>query len=284
MINGTNSHIMASKNKYIVATQSSLDKYIADRIKSSDGKFKPIDQTKQIDKATHSHFITKAGTQSFRESIKPEDFSVVKSIGTHSFSEHKATKGITHSHPTLQYTKQTINFKTQSVNNSFGLEMESGKISYNNPNLIKVTHSNSYAWITNPVKSVKINSNTHSNAMIHMSKITAISTTHSSTMSSIKMPKLGLNFSTVSGTASMLNKAKRFYAKTDNSTQKLDAKSFTQFVSELSDNSEMMIKTKNVTVNGIVITSATFSLTSGDVVRVGNGHYINGSKQVAIVK
>ena len=280
---GTHSQNMA--NKHIGATQSGLDKYIADRVKN-DSEFKPIDQSKQIVKGTQSrHAMTKTGTQSFRETIKPEQFGLVKSLGTHSiFSETKIHKGVTPSHPALHYTKQTIEFKTQSsINQSFGLKMESGKITYNNPNLIKGTHSN-FTWVSKPAKSIKVNSNTHSNAMIHASKI---SITQSGTMS-IKMPKFGmnakLNGSTVGSTASMLNNAKRFYAKVNNSTQKLDAKPFIQFISELSDNAETMINTKKVTVNGIIVTDSNYLLKSGDIVRVGIGHYINNSKQTAIVK
>ncbi len=275
---------MAIKNKHISATQSGLDKYIADRIKNTDGKFKPIDQTKQLIKATHSHAITKTGTQSFRENIKPEHFGVVKSFGTHSiFSEKKVNKGATPSHPALHFEKKTIEFKTHSsINHSFGLKMESGKITYNNPNLIKGTHSN-FMWETH----TKIKTTgTHSNMISHMNKINA---THSGTMSSIKLPKFGLNdkFGTMSNTIGATvssKKERKFYAKPNNSTQKLDNESFIQFVGKLSDKAETMIKTKKVTVNGIVITDINYILKSDDIVRVGAGHYINNSKQMAIVK
>ena len=153
MNTGTYSHI----NKHINATQSGLDKYIADRVKN-DSEFKPIDQSKQIVKGTQSrHAMTKTGTQSFRETIKPEQFGLVKSLGTHSiFSETKIHKGITPSHPALHYTKQTLEFKTQSTHD-FRLKMESGKITYNNPNLIKGTHSNAYTWATHSMHSSRIN-------------------------------------------------------------------------------------------------------------------------------
>lgn len=250
---------MAFTNKHIGDTQSSLDKYIADRIKNSDGNFKPIDQTKQLVAPTHSHASTKTGTHSFREAIKPANFSVIKNIGTHSVLSESKPKpnGATPSHPAFHYTKQTLEFKTQSSTNHV-LKMESGKITYNNTNLIKGTHSNNFIWAT------------------HSQNQSKISSTHS-----------GVVFSSrISGnTASMINKANRFYAKVNTSTQKLDNKSFTQFISELSDDAETMIKTKKVTVNGIVITDTNYSLKPGDVVRVGGaGHYINNSKQTAIVK
>ncbi len=269
---GTHSHIMASKNKHIGLTHSGMESYIADRVKNSEGKFKPIDQTKELIKVTHSHAMAKTGTQSFRETIKPEHFGLVKSFGTASpFSEKKINKGVTPSHAALNFTKNILEFKTHSVTENFGLKMEKGKITYNNPNLIKATHSNGYTWISHPKSEIISKTSSH-NAMVHMNAI------HGTASNKIKF---GLN----AGTHSAPNKEKRFYAKANDKTQKLDNQPLLQLISKLSDKKpETMLKTKNVTVNGEVVTSPDHVLKSGDVIRIGVGHYVNNSNQMAIIK
>ena len=256
-------------NKHLGATQSGLDKYIAARMESN-SEFKPIDKTKLIN-GTHSYassHAAKTGTQSFKETLNPEHFGVVKSFGTHSiFHSERINKGVTHSHPKLNFTKQTLEFKTQSSVDTYGLKMLDGKITYNNPNLIKGTHSYTWASNTNKTLDKRVISNTHSNAMqanhIH------------GTMS---FASHGLS------RAKNINMERKFYAKPNLSTQKIQNQSFSQFIGKLSNKPEIMIKTKNVTVNGIIITNENYELKSGDVVRVGSGHYINNSKQIAIVE
>ena len=100
----------------------------------------------------------------------------------------------------------------------------------------------------------------------------------------ININKIGKDSLSTSGTQSTVNKEKKFYAKPNDSTQNIEKCDFMEFLSKLCDNPEVMLKTKNVTVNGLLVMDSNYELKSGDVVRVGKGHYINGSKQTAIVK
>ncbi len=82
---------------------------------------------------------------------------------------------------------------------------------------------------------------------------------------------------------------KKFYIEPDSKTRVLDNKSFVEFVAETSkkstNDSINQIKSGKVTVNKNIIVDENFTLTSGDVVRVGVlGHFLAGPNNIAIVK
>ena len=80
------------------------------------------------------------------------------------------------------------------------------------------------------------------------------------------------------------NSEKKFYAQPSNSTQKFDAQPFSHILNKLCENMDVMLKTENVTINGEVVTDPNHVVKSGDVIRVGVGHYINNSKQMIVIK
>jgi len=237
------------------ATQSSLSTYIQAKTevaKNMGLTYSPLTQGVEYIHITHSH-TTVPVNNNFIESLKQGKSGIIENPGTHSIFSNK---GITHSH-----TKPTLDFKTQSSNN--GLKIENGKITYNNPMLIKGTQSG-YTWATNTKTGIK---SMGKNAMAHQ----VINGTNSNS-------KFGFNV----GTASF-NKTKIFYAKTNSNTKKIALLPFVQFVEKICNNAETMIKTRNVTINGNIITDINHVLISGDIVRVGIGHYLNNSDQIAIV-
>ena len=115
---------------------------------------------------------------------------------------------------------------------------------------------------------------TYSHMGLNVNKRNLDSKTHSS-KHTININKIGKDSLSTSGTQSTVNKEKKFYAKPNDSTQNIEKCDFMEFLSKLCDNPE---------VNGILVMDSNYELKSGDVVRVGKGHYINGSKQTAIVK
>ena len=271
-----------SRVKRTSATQSSLEMYIVAKTKiATDAglSYVPLKQESTYSAVTHTHDKTrvKTGTQSFSEK---KQFGLIKSLGTHSiFSSEKTNKGITPSHAPIAYTKQVLEFKTQSSVNT-GFSMKNNKLEYHNPNLIKGTQSG-YTWAANTkIKTIKP---LGKNAMAKHVAITG-------TDSILKSSKFGLNIS--GGTqsdirsykfGSNVNTEKKFYAKTNVNTKKIPLMPFIQFIGELSNSAEKMIKTQEVTVNGEVVTDVNYILKSGDIVRVGIGHYVNNSDKVAIV-
>ena len=236
------------------ATQSSLELYISakmDAAKDAGLTYSPLIQgAGKTDIKVRKNVTENKSDVKFSEKRK---FGLVKNLGTHSFSTDRINKGITPSHPVLNFTKQTLEFKTQSYVNN-GLSMVNGKIQYHNPNLIKGTQSEfTFAKkIETEVKPLG------KNAMAHA----ALYGTQSS----------------------KINSEKKFYVKPNNNTRKIESQNFLGFVAKLTDNTEIMINSDNVTVNGEVVKDPNYVLKPGDIVRVGNGHYINNSNQIAIVK
>ena len=85
-----------------------------------------------------------------------------------------------------------------------------------------------------------------------------------------------------------MDSVKKFYIEPDNKTRVLDNKSFVEFVSETinksNEQSLKLIKSGKVSVNKNTIVDEGFTLTSGDVVRVGVlGHFLAGPNNIAIV-
>ena len=125
---------------------------------------------------------------------------------------------------------------------------------------------------------------TYSHMGFNVNKKSLDSKTHSSKQT-INTNKIGKSTQPgITGTQSTVNKEKKFYAKPNASTQSIENCDFMEFLSKLCDNADVMLKTKNVTVNGLLVMDSNYELKSGDIVRVGVGHYINSSKQTAIVK
>ena len=86
-----------------------------------------------------------------------------------------------------------------------------------------------------------------------------------------------------------MDSVKKFYIEPDDETRVLDNKSFVEFVSETinksNEQSLKLIKSGKVSVNKNTIVDENFTLTSGDVVRVGVlGHFLVGPNNIAIVK
>jgi len=82
---------------------------------------------------------------------------------------------------------------------------------------------------------------------------------------------------------------KKFYIEPNEKTRVLDNKSFVEFVAETikksTEESSKLIKVGKVTVNRNIIIDENFTLTSGDVVRVGVlGHFLQGPDNISIVK
>lgn len=249
----------------IIATQSSLEMYIQSKMDAAEKNgtvYTPLKQGIIMDKATHSH---SESTQNFSEKIK---MGLIKSFGTQSlFSEEKINKGVTPSHPTRVYSKNVIEFKTQSSPNSLGLRVENGKISYSNSKLVKNVQGD-YIWTP---KSESIVKSPGKNAAM------VVGTQSSG---------LGMRFgNTLNDTTQSVSPKNKFYTKVNSDTKKLPVDQFVKFVSSIDPliNAERMIKSKNVSVNGFIINDIDYILKSGDIVRIGSGHYINGSDLVAIV-
>ena len=244
-------------------TQSSLKKYINSKIESANNfglTYSPIKQGAILPIATHSH-VANIGKENFEEK-----FGVIKHnatysssgkpwfIGTHSFT----SKGMTLSH-TFNYAKHTSITHSSSITHSTtGMIIgANSKMSYINPNK-GITYS-----ISN--KSTFTYSITSHNAIAFASHIAGI--THS-------------NIKFGNGITASKN---IFLVQSTNNTQKLGTQSFMQFISKINDNAEKMLKTNNVSVNGIVVTSATCSLKAGDIIRIGIGHYLHNSDQMVKV-
>lgn len=274
-MNGTQSRV---KNRES-ATQSNLEMYIAAKTKIATDAgltYVPLKQESTYSAVTHTHDKTrvKTGTQSFSEK---KQFGLIKSLGTHSiFSSEKTNKGITPSHAPIVYTKQVLEFKTQSSVNT-GFSMKNNNLGYNNPKLIKGTQSN-YTWAANTkTKAIKpLGKNA-------MAAHAMSGRTQSDIKSGIKVTKFGLKSKELEAKDTMTNSEKKFYAKPNDKTKKMELKPFLEFISKLSDNAEKMIKTQDVTVNGEVVTDINYILKSGDIVRVGIGHYVNNSDKMVIV-
>ena len=246
-----------SRGNKIIATQSSLELYIQSKIetaKSSDVVYTPLTQGLTYVVPTYSHVETMS-KNSFSDK---KHFGLLKSLGTHSLFSNVSV--------TPSHIKQTLEFKTQSFSNTNGLSMKNNKIEYHNPNLIKGTQSG-YTWAPKKINATKPLGKNYMAANIL-----------NGTQSAIKNSKFGLKL------GASINPARKFYAKPNNDTKKLSLMPFVQFVGELSNNAETMIKTKKVSVNGNIITDANHILVSGDIVRVGVGHYVINSDKIAIVE
>ena len=86
-----------------------------------------------------------------------------------------------------------------------------------------------------------------------------------------------------------MDSVKKYFIEPDDKTRVLDNKAFVEFVSETinksNDISFNFIKSGKVSVNKNTITDENFTLTSGDVVRVGVlGHLLVGPDNIAIVR
>jgi RNA-binding protein YlmH len=82
---------------------------------------------------------------------------------------------------------------------------------------------------------------------------------------------------------------KKFYIEPNEKTRVLDNKSFVEFVAETikktTNEASKLIKVGKVTVNRNIIIDENFTLSSGDVVRVGVlGHFLQGPDNISIVK
>ena len=82
---------------------------------------------------------------------------------------------------------------------------------------------------------------------------------------------------------------KKFYIEPNESTRVLDNKSFVEFVADTikksTNEASKLIKVGKVTVNRNIIIDENFTLSSGDVVRVGVlGHFLQGPDNISIVK
>ena len=281
---GTHSQLTYNKT---MSTQSSLDTYInakTEIAKNAGLTYTPFARSLTYSYATHSHVEVNSHTHSFSDK---KISGLVKSFGTHSLLSEKINKGITHSHPALHFTEQTIEFKTQSNIFASGLTMSNNKFSYQNTNLIKGTNS-IFEWKASSKiaeqKPLSINAMLHYQSMNGITNSIIATESHSNlglTRSGHGMMSKKINNS---GTFSVINYEKKFYAQPNHNTQKIENQSFASFLEKLTTNVQGMLKTENVTVNNKVITDVNYSLKSGDVVRVGPGHYINNSKSMAIVK
>lgn len=263
---GTHSVIEYTKKS---ATQSSLETYIQAKMEIAENtglKYTPLKQGLTYSIATHSNDKTPKNNFS-------KTFGLIKSLGTHSIiSDEKTNKGITPSHPALQISKKTLEFKTQSYSDTNGLFLENGKIQYNNPRLIKGTQSD-VKWASKLKNSDKP---LGKNAILLKENIG---------LTNSNISKMNQKFSkNLNKFSENTNTEKKFYIKPNLNTKVLDIEPFLDFVSKITENAEKMIKLQEVTVNGEVVTDINFILKSGDVVRVGMGHYINNSNQIVKVK
>ena len=88
---------------------------------------------------------------------------------------------------------------------------------------------------------------------------------------------------------SNMDSIKKFYIEPNDKTRVLDSKFFVEFVAETINKSKEqslnMIKSGKVSVNRDTIIDENFTLTSGDVVRVGVlGHFLVGPNNIAVVR
>jgi hypothetical protein len=252
---GTQSNIKIKSG----ATQSGLEMYIQSKIEIAerDGLvYTPLSQglTYSMPNHTHDKTIEKMGAKSFSEK---KQFGLLKGLGTHSvFSSEKVNKGLTPSHESIVYTKQTIEFEDKKnipINN--GLIMKDNNFEYHNPNLIRGTQSSTFS----PKNLNKKQRDLGKNAIKNQS----------------------INNKMVSRSDNPVNK-KKFYAGVNDSTKKIENQPFLQFLDKIGGN-ETFLNSKNVTVNGELVTDPNYMLKSGDIVRVGIGHYVVGSDRIAIV-
>ncbi len=88
--------------------------------------------------------------------------------------------------------------------------------------------------------------------------------------------------------ADIFNKYKRVFVKKDDKTKKITKKSLTESVAEIyivnNRSAEDLIKTADVSVNGVVVLDVNYELKSGDYIRVGEGHLLVDSGYTAIVE
>ena len=250
-------------NNHIGNTQSSLSRYITTKMETAKDfglTYSPIVQGVTHSVATHSH-VTNNGKENFQE-----QFGVIKHNATYSSSRpwftgtHSsfASKGITLSH-TFSYSKHA------SITHSVA-------ITHSNTGMI--IGSNSKMSFVNPYKGI-----THS---ISNNPFTYSATSHN--VMAFASHVAGITHSNMKfGSGSTASKF-RFYVQSTNNTKNLGTQSFIQFISEINDNAKQMLKTDNISVNGIVVTSATYSLKEGDIVRIGIGHYLHNSDQMVKVK
>jgi len=245
-------------------TQSSLDLYISYKLETArnnpDFNFTPIDQTKPIEPHFNFSSINSYATHSYKEKINPKTFGVVKTLATNSGtssipwfikpnSEHK---GVTPSHPALNFEKKTLNFTKNTEEKLSYFSFTQSQLKFDKQALKQNSQN------------IQVGS-TGSNAMAHQNRL-----------ASLKQPRF------MSGTQS--NPAKRFYVKVTSNTKKMDAKPLGDFIKDITDKSDNFLKSNQVTVNGNKITDANYELKPGDVVRVGPGNFIHNSDNMVIVK
>ena len=256
-------------------TQSGLKKYIDAKILAANKNglsYNPILQGVEQVVATYSHLHV-SGTQSFTKHKNGfiRDNATYSNanekpwfIGTH--SHNFESKGITLSH-SFNYNKQA---PIQYISFTY-----SGHMGFTQSNIF---YKNAHKEIL-PVNAMMFTySNKSLNAINHIDSIKGI--THS-----MNKKVFASTFETkVSGvTSSTANSMKKFYAQPTAKTKKMVAATFSYFISKIINNAEQMINNNNVTVNGNIVT-ATYSLKTGDIVRIGNaGHYINNSDLMVIV-
>ena len=83
------------------------------------------------------------------------------------------------------------------------------------------------------------------------------------------------------------SRVKKYFSAVKESTQRLDSKPFIEFISNLLEvslnESSVLIKSYEVTVNGDLVIDTDYQLRSGDVVRAYTGHFLNNSKYIAVI-
>ena len=246
-------------------TQSSLEKYISKKTelaKSFGLTYSPIIQGVTYSVSTHSHisnsnpnFQEKFGVIKHNATYSINNKSLF--IGTHSSFE---SKGIILSH-TFSYSKQIpiTHISSTYSNNGFMLFTQS-KMVYNSKKVNNIINSYSFTYSSNSI-----------NVINHINAIKAAT-------QSVNKKGFGL-------TSSQVN-MKKFYTQPTSKTKQIigASSSLINLVSNMVNNPEQMLRTNNVSINGNIITSATYSLSSGDIIRVGVGHYLHNSDQMVKVK
>ena len=247
-------------------TQSSLEKYISKKTelaKSFGLTYSPIIQGVTYSVSTHSHVSN--SNPNFQEK-----FGVIKHNATYSGTNSKpwfigthssfASKGITLSH-TFSYSKQlpVTHISSTYSNNGFMLFTQS-KMVYNSKKVNNIINPYSFTYSSNSI-----------NAINHINAIKAAT-------QSVNKKGFGL-------TSSQVN-MKKFYTQPTSKTKQITGTSslLVELISNMVNNPEQMLRTNNVSINGNITTSATYSLSSGDIIRVGIGHYLHNSDQMVKVK
>ena len=87
--------------------------------------------------------------------------------------------------------------------------------------------------------------------------------------------------------ASVIYRQSKFFIKTNEKTKHYPATDLSNFVIEITglttSRVDNIIIGANVTVNGSLVTDTNYQLSVGQIVRVGDGHFNNNSKNIAIV-